>query len=72
MASSTSRNTLIELGTDPRSGGTSLHHAGNVVVLVGGIYMVRIDGTNVRVATVHATLNLPLIDDLFQPGTRTP
>jgi hypothetical protein len=41
-------------------------------VFLGGIDVVGINRPNVHVAAVHATLRLPLVDDLLEPGTRTP
>jgi len=51
--------------------GTHLDHSREVVVLLGRVDVVRIDGADIAVAAVDAAALLPFLDDLLQPGARS-
>jgi hypothetical protein len=71
MAASAAGQALGELFLDASLGSAQLDHPRKVTGLGAVIPVVRVDGTDVAIATVDATRALPLIDDPLQAAART-
>ncbi len=70
VASCASRNALGQLGANSECRHTQLNHPREIAVLLIGMNVVRIDGTDVAVAAVNTATAFPPVDNRLQPSSR--